>query len=86
MRCFARNAFSGSITCHNEERGKCFICARKYFSSYGCWAHFLAMASTKWGFETIVFSRVGLLTLHPTPNLDDDFILGFTPLRGLAHA
>jgi hypothetical protein len=40
------------------------------------------MASLNWGFETIVFYGVGLLTLSPTLSLEDqDFILsGFTPL------
>jgi hypothetical protein len=34
--------------------------------------------------ETIVFYWVGVLTLHPTPKLEDqDFISGFTPLETL---
>jgi len=36
------------------------------FSSYGCTACFMAMASTNWGFETVAFYRVELLTLHLT--------------------
>jgi hypothetical protein len=41
------------------------------------------MASPNWGFETTTFYRVDLLTLLQTPSLRD-FILGFTPLQGLA--
>jgi hypothetical protein len=41
-----------------------------------------------WAFEKKnVFHMVGLLTLYPTPNLEDwDFTLGFALPVALAHA
>jgi hypothetical protein len=56
-------------------------------SSYGCLAYFLAIAIHYWVFETTVFHMVGLLTLCPTPNLEDwDCTLGFAFPVALAHA
>jgi hypothetical protein len=54
--------------------------------SYGCLVHFLAMASSNWGFKNIV-NGVGLLCLCLTPILEDqDFISQFTLQEGLACA
>jgi hypothetical protein len=56
-------------------------------SSYGFLVHFLVIVSCNWGFKIIIVCGVGLLCLRPTPNLEDqDFILQFTPLEGLACA
>ena len=44
------------------------------------------MSAPNWGLYTIVFDREGFLTLHPTPNLEDqNFISEFTLLGELVH-
>jgi hypothetical protein len=56
-------------------------------SSYGCLAYFLAIVFPSWAFEITLFHMVGLLTLFPTPNLEDwDYTLGFAFPVALAHA
>jgi len=47
-------------------------------------AYFLVIVFPYWAYETTVFHMVGLLTLCPTPNLEDwDCTLGFAFLVAL---
>jgi hypothetical protein len=51
------------------------------FSSHPSHVSLLCAPFFNWGLKIIVFYRVGMLTLFPTPNLEDqDFILDMLSL------